>query len=616
VKIDSLSIERLRSHVKTDLQGLANVVFFLGQNAAGKSTIVDAVSIALRGTCRGLNEAGAGVEHLVTNIGPMQETSCRVTLQTDLGVITRELPGQGVKSAVQAQIDGMFAGDRTVPLDLRVLTETPRFLEWPARDQQVWLQKVMTPRLPAGWAQGMMGDDFAFLEPLRLDWTDPATLDRAEKFTRERRAQLKNALEGVETVNLDQFPESWKKLTIPEAETQVANAERSLGALRQQVNAGSPDLDALQRMATLATDAMGQAATLHRAAQEEPEVDLKALKAKVKKAGESLERARDLLSTAKAEARGLAAVEGELETLKANDVSVCQACKRPLDTDSRRERIEQLEAAVAVGRAAAERERNLGPDIERLSKESAELGSALLKATGRMERIAKTKADCDRAEYAAGEASKIYDEAKAKALPQEERDALHARITKGEGIVAQMRSYISSRSAQEKLDRTLALSRRELAVAERLVEKLGPGGIRNEAPGSAFAQFQSEFQQIADSYGLAANLTLDPYALMVNGRPTSLLSSSERLMVGFAFQAAAARVTGVRWMAFDNADVLDDAHRRVLHQLLAGEIVDQVFVCATLKMPDDKFVVPKPIPNWQFYLVQAKDGVSNVRLIA
>lgn len=607
MKINSIAIDNLRSHHHTEIKDLAEVVFFVGQNRVGKSTIIDAISYTLRGTCRGVDDGGRGVAYLPTRDGKVLAEQFRVSLATDMGLISRAGPGEGVRSPVQAQVDGLFNKDGGQPLDLRVLVETPRFLDFNPKDQLAWMHRVLTPRIPTGWVAQELGEDFAYLEPLRMDWSEPLSLDRAEKYVRERRHHLKKSIDEVKSIDLSTFPDTWKKLTPEEAASHLTRSEATLMDLREQLQRGTPDLKGLQAVCEQAAAAQGRAAARITELEADPAAarDVKVLRKNLK----GVETKIALLQTQRAErladTKALGAAQGELELWERAEIPHCPTCKRAYDENMRAERRAALTKAVSIGKAAERAVKDIEAELVTLQADAEKLRGPISDASNHPARLQKAKDEAGLARVHAEEASRIYETAKSEALDEETLAAVKARITRGDALVSHLRSYMSSRQAQEKIDRTLTVARAELASMERLVKKLSTDGIRNAIPGIGLPAFAAEFAQIAEQFGMRLELSLDPFVFTVDGRPTDLLSSSERLMVGLAFQVAAARVTGVRWIAFDDADRLDDAHRRVLHTVLAAKLVDQVIVCATLKMPDAQFQPKQIPPGWQFFLVQS-----------
>src|SRR5574341_528155 len=107
MKIVNLDIQNFRSHRHTALSGLPRVAFFVGQNASGKSSIIDAVCYLFKGTCRGMDDRGAGAETMVSSGPDGKPVAARflISAVTDRGTVVRSGPGQGPMSQYQKQAD-------------------------------------------------------------------------------------------------------------------------------------------------------------------------------------------------------------------------------------------------------------------------------------------------------------------------------------------------------------------------------------------------------------------------------------------------------------------------------------------------------------------------------
>jgi hypothetical protein len=82
-----------------------------------------------------------------------------------------------------------------------------------------------------------------------------------------------------------------------------------------------------------------------------------------------------------------------------------------------------------------------------------------------------------------------------------------------------------------------------------------------------------------------------------------MLSDSERLRFGVAFQVALAAVTGLRFVVIDRADMLDGPTRSLLYDVLSEAEIDQAIVFATgARVPEEvpegvKFILlPEAVP--------------------
>src|SRR5574341_171578 len=246
MKILNLDIQNFRSHRRTVLTDLPAIAFFVGQNASGKSSIIDAVCYLFKGTCRGMDDRGAGAETMVSSGPDGKPVAARflISAVTDRGTVVRSGPGQGPMSQYQKQADAVLL-HAAKPVDMRLLCETQRFLELPVAEQKTALQRLLTMALPPGQIEQAIGDDFQYLVNLRFDWTMGSTLDAAERYCRERRRVLRGVIDQMVAPGLTVYPESLRTLTAAAAQAVVLDGETKLAGLRQERRRLAVDVAAL-----------------------------------------------------------------------------------------------------------------------------------------------------------------------------------------------------------------------------------------------------------------------------------------------------------------------------------------------------------------------------------
>lgn len=150
----------------------------------------------------------------------------------------------------------------------------------------------------------------------------------------------------------------------------------------------------------------------------------------------------------------------------------------------------------------------------------------------------------------------------------------------------------------------------EYAILDYLVKALGPDGAGQSLLGDRLAEFTGRLNdQLAAStearYQLAWQQDFTP-VIEAGGHPfiLKLLSKSEQLRVGIAIQAAIAKITGLKFLAVDEVDMLDQDNRELLTSSLleALDQFDQILLFCTVGD-----VIPKNpgLPGLKMFWVEA-----------
>lgn len=233
--IERINIIGFRSHRGTVIDDLKRVNWFLGKNATGKSSIVDALAYAFTGICRGTDRGGRGADVLVSDFKDVgTPTTFNLGVKDSAWMINRIGPGQGPTSEAQKKITAMVGAS---PALLNALTDLSNVLDASPKEQQGLLEQVLGIQVnPAivGEALGGNRDVMAMHSMESLD-----DLIAFEKFATEQRT-LTGRTQGPSIIaNLNTLPEfaSW---TLQEAEQGLKDVEAKLYALIEKRGALGP----------------------------------------------------------------------------------------------------------------------------------------------------------------------------------------------------------------------------------------------------------------------------------------------------------------------------------------------------------------------------------------
>lgn len=166
-------------------------------------------------------------------------------------------------------------------------------------------------------------------------------------------------------------------------------------------------------------------------------------------------------------------------------------------------------------------------------------------------------------------------------------DALAARIAKGRETLARARMAHREAADAQKAQEARQEAAREVEALEALVEALGPKGRRVAALEAALADFTAGINEALPP-GLSVAFALEPWKVLVNGRPAALLAQSEELRVGAILGAALAAQGSLGVVLVDAFDLLDQTTRRETTgalRAMAAALDLQVVIAATRDQP-------------------------------
>lgn len=173
----------------------------------------------------------------------------------------------------------------------------------------------------------------------------------------------------------------------------------------------------------------------------------------------------------------------------------------------------------------------------------------------------------------------------------EELAQLEAAISQTESVLAQFDEAKLVAKRRESLLQDIQYLTAQVADLETLVKTLGPDGLRKDLLAGILEGFVG---RVNDRLGRLTegtyHISLGPDMTLLccaNGGPflpLKLLSKSEQLRVGIAISEALSAASGLKFLAIDQADMLDQENRDLLTGMLldTAEEFDQVMVFTTV----------------------------------
>jgi DNA repair exonuclease SbcCD ATPase subunit len=576
MKIKGLLMENFTRYEKAEVSFPSKVNILVARNAEGKTSIVDAVTYALTGRCARTDGAGRGAEAMVRT----GEREAEISL------------------AISANGDNDYTLGRKIPGGLWMTGH-----EASQKNLQEFLYQVI------GADQGAVT---AALNTFDFLWLKPD----------EQKSLLFNLL------GLSFEADDVKRSIAGEIDEDRVEAEGLLGAAPLSLFDGTGNTYAnlyqhfydLRRNYKRRLKELGAFEPLvvkDMPPREEVTDKLETLQ------GERTEK-NQKLRDARAATERRTCLESELEELEKDlekagpppeDAEKAQAkasemrSKAVSKTD---ESMRLMKAAEGLASAAANKACPLAPGfvtcplgkakrdglVEEIEKASMTLDSEILSLQEKAHKLEERFGDVRDGAKLEGQASGIRQElANIPETPDimsgDFLDKIHEldeRIIKGKSILEEIDQAAGARQAMEAVMKERTRLSGHVDLLERLVEITSPKGI----PGRLLAETVGPLEKLANErlslltggqYSL--HFEVNPWGIQVTheGSTSDLgrLSSSERMRIGIILQDAVSRLSGLRVMMIDNADVLDPGNRALLIETLTTikDDYDSIIVMST-----------------------------------
>lgn len=631
MKINHLHLKNFRNHQETTLH-LDRLNFFIGHNNAGKSSLLAALEWGLTGRCLWTDKAGRGATDLIRQ----GEKQAAVALEVEgLGTILRSLPPHflqvGHTSGVnegQGKIQSHLGVDEH---RLQVALNATAFLTMSQAEQRTflfsayglsWTVEGVAEKLQAY----LVKEHFTTEEARRIAAKakryfpqgilgGPEIFETMEKRARDERKDCKREKQQVEGA-LAEFEGSghpqYLHLDWEEAKSQLTE----LKARRDEVLlACGAHREAQLRRQTLFKQRSTTEETLAKAQEKaqsltlqlenlnelvtpavnnfDPETTSTPIESSLRKTleqAQSAAAAAQSLLTSLTQA-GLALAQEARCCPLAPDLISCNLTPNQVN--------EILSKLQKEHRKTSEELANHKAIIQDTSEKLENLRTSLEKSRAHAKQVLflQSEVNAQQALIKNLEASLEILKREAKSLPQkdfslqEDLAELECTIAQQEKTLAQFHESQILASRRATLQQDLETLTYNLADLDVLVKALGPDGLRKDLLGGVLKDFvervNHKLGRLTDGtyhFTLSSEMVL---LCCVNGGPTlplMLLSKSEQLRVGIALSAVLSQAVGIRFLAIDEADMLDQDNRDLLAEMLldSAEEFDQILVFTTV----------------------------------
>lgn len=644
--ITTLQIRNFRNHRHTDIQ-LDRLNYFLGGNNSGKSTILAAIEYALTGRCAWTDRGGRGAGELV------QKGSKTATIALEvagLGAVVRTIgpnrlsvAGESQVQLAQARIYGTLAAEADT---ISAALHTGSFVSMTPDEQRNFLFTGLGLRWDMDTVLGELQDFLAGaghspeeidrltkmtrpLYPPRIT-AGPEVLEAIEKRLRDLRRDTKRDLQRLTAAREEmviRYPEGLATADLPAVEKQhrelLAQRDRLLARLADAKQAADRRRELADELAR--TEAAREVARRELAALPETapvdgaEIlpgDLYAARQEVEAYVQEAAAREALLGTIRKAVEALQNSDGRCPL--APELISCSMLpeeKSSLLAELRgqAERLkEQLKQTTAVLERARQKHQKLLDEQQRAARQAREAREVAQKRAALQARLDVL----DERAAVLRQALAGFDPLGAPDLaPLQEMDE---HLARGQEILETLRAARRAEEEAAALERDIAALQQEVQHLETLVGAFGPRGLKKGLLEKMLQPFTERVnrnlsQLTGDTYQLTHD---DAGSILVyaSGTPLALkaLSTSEQFRVGIAIQEALAHLLGLRFLAIDGADILDQANRDLLTGFLLGLLeggeYDQALVFSTI---GDVQPQNPGLPGVKMFLVQ-NGGVSEL----
>lgn len=583
--IHAINILGFRSHKDTQIRGLKRVNWFLGKNATGKSSIIDAIAYGFTGVCRGTDRGGRGADDLVSDFKDTHSPNAfTIGINWGGGGLTRQGPGQGPTSQAQVNITKALG---IPPSIVQALTDVTRLLDAPPKEQQALLEQVLGIEVTPDVVAKALG------EYSRLQMAPVNSLDDLlvfEKTAREQRTLSRRAVENAPAKIVPAtgiLPEEATHWTLAEAEARLAGVNSKLEGLIEKRGAARPQTAMKETLLRLEKEVASLSRSLDATA--DPTDTIKDVVTEMARRQEVLHALRQAEKDSDEAQDNL-----RLRLLEANHDS-CFLCARKFTGKGYQAAKDAAQAAVAKHGQGALGEKEQIDALKALDKRSAQLElvrdqrrswEAEIKA--KAEQILSLKATMT----VGGDAP--------------DTATLDAQIAKGNQVKAAIEEVVAALKHNAKVDESATLLVETKKAWEAAVEILST--LRTSLVTDRIKAFEDKANILLSVMGFKVQITTEPFEIYVNGRRPVMLSISQRMRVGLGLQMTLANMAGLRFVCLDAVEAFDAESMAALKEIVRKVKQFQFFLCAKADNPKEM----ERDEDWAVYSVALKGEVSEV----
>ena len=593
MKIERITLQDFKCFEDLNIRFTKPVNLIFGENASGKTTIAQAIALALTGRVNGQNGGGSDRRPLVRHDAEEFAISVSLSQNGVPGRLEHYDLTQYASAKESTDPEALFQGLKTNRETLGALLETTGFLSLHPDEKKRILFELLPDlkvdgsnmaRHLAAWLKArpemFAKHDITPAEDLLGMLASPATLEEAYDQAYEERRIARRELKIM-----GDSPRLPRGLTREQLETSLNGKREELSSLHVAIGETKGMAEGERRqiereLANIAQELERLETLLRDADPEEIETRLDDLEKERLAVGKEIQSLKEDYAALQRETGKLLARQEQEEKSRAKAKTFTGHCPVFPEVICKTKAVTARITAVVADQngndAAIEAQTKKTNDVVRLFREKEE---TLNQMNGGIAAAKNTLARLTEARRKEGDLREKRRELEAvlAAVGEDkaaETERLKERIVLLQG---QIREESELLAALEKAERIRALEVRANKL-EVLTQAFSPKGIMSELMQSAAASLMT----LAN--GLMGELTVNRYALEIDFEEgfriflcdyekscrteVNLISASERFRVGIVLQAVLSELVGLRFMVIDGIDVLDQTNRGFFFQFL------------------------------------------------
>jgi exonuclease SbcC len=626
MRIKKLVLKNFGSHKDTTLTFEDVVSVIIGPNRAGKSTVLQAVEMALTGEC----ERYRGRNADQTEIFHGKESRFEIVMETSKGTVKR---GRSTESPYLywqdasgkiAEVEALMLRDiGCSKATISALFNTAAFLDMEPAQQREIIIAIAGIQISKEILLKAFDGPKGAADQIDNDVKTVADLDRLYKVFYEERTGINRQLRELKPMEprkgevpdikgikakLGTYEEKLKQLISKVASLKASNPESAITSIELQI-AAAKEILAKQRdpielkrlieehLHTIKVEQDRVATAKQQKADIETQlVDLQATEILARR---NLELLKSFAKTGKC-----VAGDHDCPADKAVMADAASYAEVTLNNAIQKRATLANHYKVVCGQAKEdilERHKTRAQEINR------EEHLRLNKLSEIEELVKKLK---EAKEKPAGNIEKLIAE------EEIEISDLEARIKKGRMLLEEATDFTYHQKRVAEVAAERAELERKRVLFEALVEFFGPNGIKKTLVQEKVLELEKEVNKFLKVMGFQVHFCEE--GLEVSNeehkivRQLNRLSGSERYCLGVAIQVAFARFTKFDLILVDDAEILYPDLRKALLMSLARSDLKQAIVALTLMVPLAEFKVPKA-SGIEWKGVYSVDGISHMR---
>lgn len=561
MKITAIKTSNFLGARDVDVKITKPICLFAGKNFSGKSSLQEAVRMALTGES--------------VRVSLKKEYGRMLTEGQTVGYVVVDHDGHQSAITLPNGAHEHTNGSGSLPAVLPYVLDAQRFSILPANDRRAFLFGLTGLRTDGDTVCGRMLDKG--LDPLKVDEIRPhlrAGFDAAYKEAQSRARDAKASWRATTGETYGSVKAATWRANKPEHDgNRVKLAREELAAVTERIENGAVEIAVMQSAAARQAQESLKVAGLRKSAAR-----FASIEAKLRKDEAEL---REWQAKVEHEAR-----KGGKQ-MPAEPTYTCPACSAKLRHDHANGALVEFTP----------------PPIVYPTSEPGKLAEYQRARDLLARSVANDKRDLAAADLAARTLAEIDDAKSDPAPAPEEIDAKKVKLAEARKEQTRLAGVVKTLEADERAaaiaDEKTDLARGhhlDVAQWEEIAAALAPNGIPGEILGEALGPINQRLASSALMTEWTQPLVDGDMSITAGGRSYALLSESEKWRVDAMIAEAISHLSGVKLLVLDRADCLDMQGRSDLlywlSDLAAAGEVQTALVFATLKampvqMPDE-----------------------------